>query len=928
MQTSSIRRPENLDKILVGVALFGFAFLLYFLINDSWMHQRKEDGSRTKIGSVVELSLDVRRRSKDEFIWLPIEKTLPVFEGDSIFTGSKSHTTIKLDSGVRLVVDPDSLIVLEQTADAMKLDLKFGQLRGSLDDKKAGLLKITVNNNDMALAGKSVEFAMEKVKTKETKLKVTKGTAQLLDVKSNKKIEVNQNQQIRLTQAPTGTVQQPVAVETSMDFINLSRWAMPRNLWLPQRQALKFSWETEGPVDAYEFTLSESADLTKPLVKELVRRPAYVWTPTDDSGKIFWQVKALNRAKKQSIESEVIQWSYTLQTPPHWTNLQEPILISKLDLKGIDSQKPLEYFVSWDAPLKTAQFRLEWARNAKFIDAQSSEFMDHRWRIPKWDTGQYFLRVRSESIGRPPSLWSRPLVVTITDQDSEGLIPPALAVTELETEANKGIAKIDWKPQEKAVDYVIEVADAEDFANLLKTTQLKKSPWSSESLPQGSYFVRVVPLSEKGRRGPASKIIKWVSRSSGPQWLLEQKKIDVEIPRDSANHLMAFPDTIVQWKEMGSQKATLYYLEQDRSPDFKNKQTNKISANQMVLKNLDAGDYYYRLRSYYADGTFSVPSEPLHLHVTEKTAIGVPQPVMITKTLESSLNLEDQSMVKLKWKKMKEAVQFVVQMSETEDFKNLLIEKKADLQQIDLSVQKIGTYFLRVAGISKKEEQGPWSEIVPWKVSMGAPLLNPMSNVLIEVESSESAVPLTPLLISWKAHKSLTDFQLQIAEDDEFKNVVYNERVNGNEYRYNLTKGGKYRIRVKGIDPGGSELTSFSAMESMSFIMKRPLIAPHLLFPKNKTSYVLAKMKTSELWLAWENKDKGSTSYQVEFSKDSEFSEVTYTRKTNEPRLLLDQKIIKGKIYWRVKAINDDQQLSSNWSEVWSMAVVDVMSED
>jgi hypothetical protein len=211
---------------------------------------------------------------------------------------------------------------------------------------------------------------------------------------------------------------------------------------------------------------------------------------------------------------------------------------------------------------------------------------------------------------------------------------------------------------------------------------------------------------------------------------------------------------------------------------------------------------------------------------------------------------------------------------------------------------------------------------------MGAPLLNPMSNVLIEVESSESAVPLTPLLISWKAHKSLTDFQLQIAEDDEFKNVVYNERVNGNEYRYNLTKGGKYRIRVKGIDPGGSELTSFSAMESMSFIMKRPLIAPHLLFPKNKTSYVLAKMKTSELWLAWENKDKGSTSYQVEFSKDSEFSEVTYTRKTNEPRLLLDQKIIKGKIYWRVKAINDDQQLSSNWSEVWSMAVVDVMSED
>lgn len=978
MESVSIRRPENVDKILIGVSLLGMATFLYFLINDAWMHKRSNDGLREKIGTVTELKLDVRRRSKDEFIWLPIEKRLPVFQGDSIFTGAQSTTTIKLDSGIKLVVDPDSLIVLEQSSDAMKLDLKFGQLRGTIEtvDKKKVPPKITlkVNNSDMALAGKSVEFAMEKVKARETRLKVTKGTAQLIDAKTQKKVEVHQNQQIRITTPPSGTgsgtgsgagngsgtlagtgvgagaaggagaggastgaaatatfevtAPEVFAPETTLDFSHQTRWAMPRNLWLPQKQALNFSWETEGEIDSYEFTLSENPDMSKPLVKERLSRPHFSWNPTNDAGKVYWQVKATSEKKKESITSDVVQWSYTLLTAPNWINVQSPLMVSKIDLLGTDKKKPIELFVSWDEPLKASQYRLEWSRNAEFNDAQASDLEEPRWRIPKWMPGQYFLRVRSEAIGRPPAIWSKPLSVIVTDQDPEGLVPPELALNELEVEANKGRVTLDWKHQEHATDYVIELSEEEDFSKLSNSFKSKKPSWTLGAQPIRSAFLRVVPLSAKGHRGPVSKTIKYFSRATGPRWLIDKNEIEIEIPRDGANHLLPFPDTIVQWKDGINEKAKLYYLEQSLKPDFSHKQSIDIPVKQMILKNLEAGDYYYRLRASYYDDTVSILSDVLHVHVTEKDPNGIPEPVMVSKTLESQLNLDDVAVTTVKWKKIKEAQNYVVQMSEVADFKTLVFEKKPEVTQFEVTVHKMGSYFIRVAAVSKKGEQGAWAPVVPWTVSLGAPILSPMSNITIEVESSDSAVPLTPLVVSWKAHRSLSHYNLQISDDADFKNIVLDQKVTGSEFKYNLVKGGKYRARVKGLDPDGGELTAYSAAEAMSFILKHPLNKPILLFPKNKISYVLAKMKTSELWLEWENKDKLATSFVVEFSREKEFTDITHKVTSTEPRLLLDHKNIKGKIYWRVKALNEDQQLSSNWTEPWALSIVDVLSED
>lgn len=929
MPIRASKRPEKLDQLLIGLSILGSVVCLFLLMNDGWLFNSKNNGNREKIGAMINTKLDVRRRSADDFIWLPIEKSLPVFEGDSLFTGAKSSAMVKLDSGLTLQIDPDSLVVLskELNSDGTKLDLKFGQLRGTIDEKKSGTVNLSINNKKLALSGKAVDFGLEKVTESETKLRVLKGTAQLQDLVASKQIELNQSQQVKLSSDKSADVEELGAV-SAPDFVNRQRWAGPRTLWLPKKQPLIFAWEAEGQIEFFEFLLSDKSDMSHLLVKERLKSSSYSWEPPTDSGKVFWQVRAVNRSKKQNIESDVNPWSYIVLTPPAWIDTENPMNLTKMELWGLEEVEPIVRKIKWTLPLKSSQSRLEWSRQADFGEKESLAFMDHEWKIPKWELGQYYIRVRSEAMGRPPSLWSPTLVVNISDKDPDGLLAPDVLLTDLETEEMKGAPRIEWKPQAKAARYVIEMSETPDFAKTVELSQQEAAQWRGQPRAKGSYYLRVVPLTDKGRRGPVSKTIKWTTRVVGPKWKLAKLVLPVQIPRDKSNRLMAFPETRIEWQDLSQEKPLAYLIEQDQQPDFSSKTNLKVTSTDLILKDLKVGDYYFRVRAFYGEGAFSLNSDVLKVKVSEQNPDGLPEPELLTKKLETPLGLDDLAVAKLKWEKMPEADQFIVQMSEDAAFSKLLNENKLAQHQADLSIQTRGNYFLRVAGISKKGNLGPWSAVVPWKVYLGPPILEPMANITVEVESSNSPVPPTPLKMVWKAHKSLKNYRLQLAEDSEFTKILLNQKLNANEFIYNLPKGGRFRVRIQGVTEEGVELTPFSKVEEMMFSLKHPLISPVLLFPKNKVSYILAKMKTSELWLEWENRDRLSTSYQIEFSKDREFTEVKYTRKSNQPRLLLDHKTIKGKLYWRVKAINEEQQLFSPWSEPWSLSVVDILSED
>jgi hypothetical protein len=479
----------------------------------------------------------------------------------------------------------------------------------------------------------------------------------------------------------------------------------------------------------------------------------------------------------------------------------------------------------------------------------------------------------------------------------------------------------------------------------------------------GDFYFRVFPLSKQGRRGPVSKTIVWHVRPAGPIWNYKDNLLSIAIPRDKDDQLLSFPETEMRWVPWNSKQKYLkldldkilstpikYILESSMDSDFVKVEKNEFSVSNMILKNLNSGFYYYRVRAVYlirnkeilsnlagnsTEGAnnsapielISLASKVLRVEVYELQKDGLMAPIISSKIPDGILNGEQQASTLLKWDKNGSAVKFKVQVAEDSAFNALVLEEMVDQNQVALLIKKSGQYFVRVAGISNKNRVGPWSSSSSWDVHLGSILLEPVDALVVSLPQSSTPVPPGLFTVKWFAPFEVNQFQIELAESSNFNKLNLKEIVKSKNYQLKIEVPGKYYFRVKGLNARGAELTPYSKVEMVRYFVKKPLQSPQLILPKDRVSYILSKIENPEVWLEWEG-DKLSNQYVIEFSTDRNFKKILYLLKPRENRILLDHESIRGKVFWRVKGINDDQGLESPWSTPRSLSVVDIESDD
>lgn len=1003
---------EWLDRWLLGFSFLGMGLFLYFLNDNSMFFKSRHLPQGEKIGSVSQLSRDVRRRATDDFVWLPLSDLESVYVGDSIFTGSKSSVSVRLTTGVDLWIDPDSLVVLDRSESLTKLDLKFGNLRGNLGSSGNSLLKLNVNNQDLDLEGKSVEFSLEKRKSSSTNLRVTEGQARLTDVKSKKQIKIAKKHQISIARdvASIGSLS---ALEEEPIFIRTEQWEENKNLWFSERQKLKFHWQTEGPVEYFKLIVSTKSDLSQPIINEKLKMNGFEWFPPFDEGSLYWRVDVYKKnSSKSTLQSEVIQWNIGLLTAPEWINNITPMILSPKNwVNPPDSTASQEMapFLEWKNKIKTTSFRIEMSKDPQFKEKGSFEVRQNRWSIPKLALGKYYARVRSENVSRPPSLWSHTLIIDITNQDPDGLVEPIILTKEFETPMGAEPPVLKWEAQEKTSQYLVERSRDINFSTIIHAQKIEGvSVMIPPGLTMGDSFFRVVPLSQKGRKGPVSKPMIWHARPPAPLWKYKDHLLSIAIPRDEAEQLLPFPDTPLQWSPWsprdplqsivtdkkiseslpakgirpGQSKAksktrismtkqkkeslknsispsdiakvlgspVRFILESSMDVEFLTFDSKEFIAPNYVLKALNPGTYYVRVRAVYqmslkdlgesaislkdqSSGANSIevmsfPSRILKIEVYEMQKDGLIAPIIATKNLEGILEGEKQQVeAQLKWSKQQSAVKYKIQVAENTDFNRIVAEKVADYNQTDLIVKKSGKYAIRVAGVSTKNRTGPWSVPISWKVQVGAPQIIPMQPLFMSLENASAAIPPGIFSVRWHAASEINQFELELSESPQFIKLKLKETVKTNSYNLKLMDPGKFYLRVRGLNEVGSGLTRYSKTEPIKYLVRKPLKSPTLVFPKDQVSYILSKKENPEVWLEWQG-DQLADQYMIEFSTDRNFKKVLYSIKPKENRLLLDHAAIRGKVFWRVKGLNAEQGLESSWSPPWSLSVVNIESDD
>jgi hypothetical protein len=183
------------------------------------------------------------------------------------------------------------------------------------------------------------------------------------------------------------------------------------------------------------------------------------------------------------------------------------------------------------------------------------------------------------------------------------------------------------------------------------------------------------------------------------------------------------------------------------------------------------------------------------------------------------------------------------------------------------------------------------------------------------------------LRIQWGAIAGAVNYFVEIATDENFKNIFISKTTDKTNYVITLIKDQSYYVRVAPLNSNFKQLTGPSDTEKFDFIVRRPLKPPVLHQPKNKMSYILYKMDVPHIWIEWENNENASI-YIVEFSKDAEFTKIKKTIEVKKNSMVLDKNLLKGKIFWRVKALSEKTNMKSDWSAPQIFFVVGLENEE
>lgn len=227
------------------------------------------------------------------------------------------------------------------------------------------------------------------------------------------------------------------------------------------------------------------------------------------------------------------------------------------------------------------------------------------------------------------------------------------------------------------------------------------------------------------------------------------------------------------------------------------------------------------------------------------------------------------------------------------------------------------TYFWKVKGVNEIGETD-WSEVTSFTTIDQTKLSKPNDEDVVE--------PITEL--KWSS-KSWDLFLVQISEDEEFTNPT---NIVSEDYRYDtdpMPFGMKYYWRVALLSERDTSLWDEDAhdIQSNGTVQNNPryftvIESPELDYPGNN-----ARNISPTPTLEWGAMD-GPTEYILQISvEDNTFTNpMEYTvmadNTSSTESFAIVQAIDSAKVvYWRVKAIVDDTNIS-NWSEEWNFRIM------
>lgn len=352
---------------------------------------------------------------------------------------------------------------------------------------------------------------------------------------------------------------------------------------------------------------------------------------------------------------------------------------------------------------------------------------------------------------------------------------------------------------------------------------------------------------------------------------------------------------------------------------------------ELTTPKLPSGIYHYRVSGRLKSGQTSDWSVSQFKMDLQGKAIEKPAaPKLLTRKIEfdpvaeKGRNPAAVPAPVVKWSKVPRAETYQLQLSKTSNFSGpTTYSVKTD--SLSWTQYKPGTWHIRVFAVDGNGLLSAPSEAGTLTVLVSALTLNPVQKLVVRGEEKGEKIPPGRIKLEWNEIAFATKYQIEVSGSENFDEPEIID-VAGSEAAVTVPKPGVYHFRLRAYDANGNPVGNISNIEKGQYQYKNPMEFPKLMEPFDKASIFLQSTYEPFIWLEWRKvKDVGR--YEVEVALDPKFKKRLLSFRTTDNRYLLRQKVPVGRVYWRVRALVEDEDLSSDWSPPREFNVVSKKNE-
>ncbi len=673
-----------------------FSVIVSLLLLFRQMYTEEPGRGGVSIGNVTYSLKHAQRKRDGQTIYYDLERTVPVFRGDTIRTARDSEAEITFQDGTRLRIDQVSMVILNSEKQNINVELKSGSLRAMRQDSAGSSGSLRIESQGTSVQVQEGDIGLAAQNGGELTLNVNTGRAVLTGRSDNESGTTMQEGSVAHVTA-RGT---QVAVQRLIPVAPLDG---ARLIAHEDSAEITFRWENHDN-NAVLFEISRFNQFNSIYTQRVVREAGL--NLALESGTYFWRVSAAGDKSGGPELSKAMKFTVIANPAPRLFSPDNGALIQSPDASALVD-------FSWSSNPLAAAYEVVIARDPEFKQVlQRIECASSSVTLPI-EQGRYYWRVSTSATEPGAGMTSQSQLFVLEKKAAAPVLVRPIGNEPITQAllADEGALFI-WRQGSNRGASILRISRQSSLTDTVLDRPVEGNSFNfKQVLPPGRYYWSVSANTAGVRSEPAS-------------FLVVSTEKPVLLEPESEIHILEGMPRQFAWKGQTPGSAYRLMISHDRS--FSNLAAERTASRERVVVNdLSPGHYFWQVQELSRQGRVLVTSESrgLVVETVELPLIAVP----VFPRDEETIDIGQTGSLKFRWVRTAGARSYTVRIISTQGNPiHTFTTERTEYEIKDLKRFYPGEFLWTLTALDDRRQGSPVTNRfrIIYERKLGAPVIN------------------------------------------------------------------------------------------------------------------------------------------------------------------------------------------------------------